>query len=123
ADLSSTSNDISELVEQRHDSGPNDERADEVHVRRALQLSLQLRADRRLLAVIDEQLIGGQWDLRAIRESRHCQSARLGSDTGEQLGWRTQRVALQQLGPKVLGESVNESGLVCVAARGEPFRR
>ena len=67
ADRSAASDDISKRVEQSDDAAPDHECADQVDARRALKLSLKLRADRRLLPVVDEQLVRRQWDLWAIR--------------------------------------------------------
>ena len=46
--------DAAQFVEERDDAAPHDEGTDQVHSRRTLELGLELRTDRRLLAVVDQ---------------------------------------------------------------------
>ena len=121
ADRPIATDDAAQFVEQRHDAAPHDECADQVHAGRALKLGLELGTDRRLLAVVDQQLVRRQRHLRPIRKNRDGEAVGDRQDAGKELGRSKELIPSEEFGSEMLGELVDQRRWVRIARGPKPF--
>ena len=107
-----------QLVEHRVDAAEDHEGAEKVDVVGTLELAHELRADRRLLAIVDQQLVSRQRDLRALGQRGALKPAHERANPRQQTRWREQREPARQLLAERAGKRVDK-----VRLRGRPGRR